>query len=227
MLQLPVEKVDDSKIQDSSLLKIFNVQDESILDQELSRRRLPEFDLLIKKITLILIGRASGLLSEKASEIISDSLFVKSLFEMKPDLNRLKKLLKYEMDDRVLKDINERFRTRAVSYDELYTHLNNFELYFEKIDSENKLLKEELSNEESLNNKLGLSLSNLQSRYNDLVNSFNSSSVSENDLLSKYIDLQNNYDSKLLELEDLKKKNIDLNLQVSSLTEDLKESGII
>lgn len=119
MSQLPVEHVDDSKIQNSSLLKIFNIQDETILDSQLALRNKPEFSLLIKKIILLLIGRSSGLLSEKASEILSDHDFVKSLFEMNPNLERLKTILKFEMDDRVKKTDEERLRLNLMSYDEL------------------------------------------------------------------------------------------------------------
>lgn len=126
MEQKPIEFIDDLEIQSSSLFKIFSTKDEKILDKEISERHRPEFDLLIKKIILILIGRKTNLLSEKASEILSDYQFVKSLFSMNPDIERLKILLKFEMDSRVLKSDSESLRLGLVPYDRLRS------LYFSK-----------------------------------------------------------------------------------------------
>lgn len=126
MNQLPVEQIDNSKIQNSSLFKIFESQNEEVLDQQIAALRRPEFNLLIKKITLILIGRVSGLLSEKAVEIVSDPLFVKSLFDMNPNIDRLMTILKFAMDDRVLKTEEELIRNGIISYDDLRSKYNNF-----------------------------------------------------------------------------------------------------
>lgn len=117
----PVEYIDESNIQSSVLLKIFNSTDANVLDQQIEMVKKPEYDLLIKKIVLILIGRAGGLLSNKASEIVSDHDFVRSLFDMNPDVDRLKTLLKYEIDPRVLKSTEESLRLGIMPYSELKT----------------------------------------------------------------------------------------------------------
>lgn len=122
MSQLLVEHVDESKIQSSSLFNIFNVKDEAILDYEISLRSNLEYRLLIKKIILFIIVCESEFLDGKVSEIISDQDFIKSLFEMKPDIERLKVILKFIMDDRVLKTDEEYLRHNLIPYDELKSH---------------------------------------------------------------------------------------------------------
>lgn len=127
MYNLPVENLDDSQIQKSSLLGIFSNDDQKVLDQQLNTFKKPEYELLIKKITLILIGSASGLLSPKAAEILSDTKFIKSIFLMNPDINRLKTILKYELDTRCLRSNDEKLRLNLMPYDELKSRYYDME----------------------------------------------------------------------------------------------------
>lgn len=129
MNHVHVEQLDNSKIQSSILMKIFSIEDEATIDQLLSTYRVEGHDLILKKIYLILFGKALGLLSDKAIDIVSDKEFMTSLLNLNPKADRLFNILKYFMDDRAIKSDDESLRLNLVSYEDLkqryLTLLNN------------------------------------------------------------------------------------------------------
>lgn len=111
-------EVDDSQILNSSLLRIFTSNDHNMFDQTIGQLD-DETLLLIKKLTVVLLGKKRGLLSDKALNVVADKELFKSFLEGNIDIDRLKTLLKLEMDMRVAKDFKTRLRYNHVTIDEM------------------------------------------------------------------------------------------------------------
>ena len=116
---IKVNHLDDSQISKSTLLKIMSLENPKLLDDEIAKNTNKDIDLVAKKLTTILVGRQSGFLSEKASEIISDSQIVSELLNGRVNLKRLKVLLKFAVDSRIDKSLEEQIINQVLPYTEL------------------------------------------------------------------------------------------------------------
>lgn len=123
-----VENLDDSQIQNSITLKIMTQENSNLLDEEIVNRITPLTDLLAKKLVVCLIGRQNNFLNQGVSDIISDSVFIKSILNGMIDFDRLKVLLKFKLDSRVDKSLDEQIRNGILPYSDLknlYFNLRN------------------------------------------------------------------------------------------------------
>lgn len=143
-MSLRIEHLDDSEIEKSIILSILSCEDDATIDKEISERFNKEDYLLAKKLALIMIGKKSHILGNRAISIVSDREFLSSILNGEINFERLKILLKLEMDPRVpLEDKNDIF----LKYDHLpYSDLK--QLYL-KTKIEKELLQQELDMEKS------------------------------------------------------------------------------
>ena len=120
-MSFKVEDLDDSQIEKSTILSIMSCTNESIIDKEISDRLNKEDIILAKKITLFLIGKKSHILGNRSISLISDREFLTSLMDGEINLERLKMMLKFEMDSRIPKENKDELKLKYnyLPYDKL------------------------------------------------------------------------------------------------------------
>lgn len=137
------EQVDDSKIQQSNILKIYSSNDPKFLDTVMKKLGdiTPEEELLIKKLTITALGKKRGFFNDKVVGMITDESFLTNIMNGSIDIERLKMMLKFEMDDRV----DNSFETKM---ERGYIKFTDFEKMFdnniERFNIENKQLKSQI-----------------------------------------------------------------------------------
>lgn len=167
-VKMDVNEVDDSQIQNSILLKIFSSNDSQMLDGvigELDQKS----SLLVKKLTTILVGKKRGFLKEKATRIVTDPKFIGGILDGNIDFDRLKVMLKFEMDDRVDNSIDSKIDFEYVTMEEI-KELGN------KIEDEMIRVNNELYEEQKKNRKF---LETIEMNKKELSHYENKLSVSE------------------------------------------------
>lgn len=131
---MKIEELDDSRIVNSMLLKIMNCNDANLLTKTIIGNITQEDNILLLKLSTIIIGRKIGVLNNKVINVISDQTFLKSILNEKIDIDRLKTLLKLEIDERI--NINDEL---LLQYN--YLPYEKIKELFIKIREENKSLK--------------------------------------------------------------------------------------
>jgi hypothetical protein len=124
---MSIKDLDDSQITQSSLLKIMSCEDPNLLQQTIGEIDITT-SLILQKLAVIFVGYKTGMLSEKAVKIASDQQFIRGLLSGVVDFERLKVLLKTEIDTRFVKTDENLLEVDALPYDRLkhlYLELKN------------------------------------------------------------------------------------------------------
>lgn len=122
-MSLRPEEVDDSQISHSSLLKIFSSRNLEELKAGIGEPD-DETYLNMLRMSVVIAGRQKGFLERKALQIVSDQTFLTSVLDNNPNIERLKTLLKLELDKRVVKDMNSVYN--YVTIDELKNEIKEY-----------------------------------------------------------------------------------------------------
>lgn len=111
--------LDDSQITKSSLLGVMTCEDPNILQEAIGEIPDEATDLMIKKLSFILVRTKAGLLRPEAVKIVSDPQFISGILSGVVDVERLKVLLKIAIDNRVVKTDENLLSVNALPYDRL------------------------------------------------------------------------------------------------------------
>lgn len=139
-------QVDDSVINKSNLLKIYSSNDVNFLNKLIGHLTKEE-DLIAKKLIITMIGKKKGWFNDKAVGIITDETFFTGIINGQIDIDRLKMMLKFEMDPRV----DNSFETRA---DSMYIKFEEFDKLIDASVENFERSNQELKNENMKLNKL-------------------------------------------------------------------------
>lgn len=136
------EQVDDSVISRSNVLKIFESNDPKFLDTCILRmgQITQDEQMLIKKLTITALGKKRGLFNDKVVGIVTDQSFLTDMMNGKIDIERMKMMLKFEMDNRVDNSLETRMDRGYVKFEEFEKMLDTV---VERIGKENEDLKKQ------------------------------------------------------------------------------------
>lgn len=116
------ENLDDYYIDNIKILKYFSTNDEEMLDRLIAK--LEKSDLLVqKKLGAILYLKKNKGINSKAIDIIGDKIFLNSIFDSSLDINRLKNIIKFELDPRVNKSWKNRYHYQFYNNDHVKDEL--------------------------------------------------------------------------------------------------------
>lgn len=219
--------VDSSGIENTTLYKLFVLNDEFIVNKIKSINLTPETINIVDKISVIVIGCMNGIFNNKAIKIITDNQFITSLITGNIDTERISTLLKLEIDNRVDSSFEAKLKYKYISLDE-------YQESFDEKEKEYKSRIDMLEHQLEEKNKENIILRTENNEHNSIIaESLDNIKVlkEENDRLSdEILNMKlkiDEYEENKIELIEensiLKDDNDDYKDAETNLTNEIKE----